>query len=132
MLDSCAMRLIARRIGGALVILFLVSLTVFAISLLMGGDAAEAILGQSATPEAVAGLRAVMHLDQPAYLRYLIWLGGLLRGDPGTSVVTGLPVADLIAPRLAKSLQLAGLTALVSVPVALALGIVAAVWRGSS
>ena len=114
-----------------MVILLLVSLTVFAISLLMGGDAAEAILGQSATPEAVAGLRAVMHLDQPAYLRYLIWLGGLLRGDPGTSVVTGLPVADLIAPRLAKSLQLAGLTALVSVPVALALGIVAAVWRGS-
>jgi peptide/nickel transport system permease protein len=131
MSDGWAMRLIAQRVGGALLILFLVSLAVFAISLLMGGDAAEAILGQSATPEAVAGLRAAMHLDQPAHLRYLTWLSGLLRGDPGISLVTGLPVADLIAPRLAKSLELAGLTALVSVPVALTLGIVAAVWRGS-
>ena len=93
----------------------------------MEGDAAEAILGQSATPEAVAGLRTAMHLDQPACLRYLSWLTGLLRGDPGTSLVTGLPVGDLHRAAAAQLVALAGLTALVSVPVALTLGIVAAV-----
>jgi peptide/nickel transport system permease protein len=123
--------LIARRIGAAGVTLLLVSLAVFAVSLMMGGDAAEAILGQSATPQALAGLRAAMHLDQPAAARYLGWAGGILRGDPGRSLVTGLPIGGMIAPRLANSLLLAGLTALVSVPVALLLGILAAVRRGS-
>lgn len=131
MMDGWAFRLIARRIGGALLTLFLVSLVVFSISLLMGGDAAEAILGQSATPEALAGLRSAMHLDQPSYLRYTTWLAGLLEGNPGTSLITGAPVWQLVGPRLASSLQLAGLTALVSVPVALFLGIIAAVKRGT-
>ncbi|TPG47137.1 ABC transporter permease [Sphingomonas glacialis] len=125
-------RLIAGRIASAVFTLFLVSLAVFAVSLLMGGDAAEAILGQSATPEALAGLRASMHLDQPAPQRYLGWLIGLLHGDPGTSLVTGRPIGGMIAPRLANSLLLAGLTALVSVPVALTLGILAAVKRGGT
>ncbi|GAA0337426.1 ABC transporter permease [Sphingomonas oligophenolica] len=124
-------RLIARRIFSAVGTLLLVSLAVFGLSLLMGGDAAEAILGQSATPEALAGLRIAMHLDQPAPVRYLSWLGGLLTGNPGESLVTGLPVAEMIGPRLASSMLLAGLTALVSVPVALFLGIAAAVKRGS-
>lgn len=128
--DSLA-RMIARRIGSALVTLLLVSLVVFGVSLLMGGDAAEAILGQSATPEALAGLRQAMHLNDPAWQRYLSWLGGLLTGNPGASLVTGLPVSAMIGPRLANSLALAGLTALVSVPVALALGILAAVKRGT-
>ncbi|MCJ2182946.1 ABC transporter permease [Novosphingobium sp. 1949] len=129
--DRWLLALVARRIGGALLTLFLVSLAVFSISLLMGGDAAEAILGQSATPEALAGLRAAMHLDQPAYLRYLEWARDLLGGDMGTSLITGMPVSATVLPRLASSLQLAGLTALVSVPLALALGILAAVRRGS-
>jgi peptide/nickel transport system permease protein len=97
----------------------------------MGGDAAEAMLGQNATPEALAGLRAAMHLDQPSWQRYLGWLGGLLRGDLGVSLITKLPVSTLLAPRLLASLQLAGLTAAVSVPLALFLGILAAVRRGS-
>jgi peptide/nickel transport system permease protein len=124
-------RLIAGRLLSALGTLLLVSFAVFGVSLLMTGDAAEAILGQSATPQALAGLRAAMHLDQPAPERYLSWLGGLLTGDPGTSLITGLPVATMIGPRLASSLLLAGLTAVVSVPVALVLGIAAAVKRGS-
>ena len=131
MADRWILRLVARRIGGALLTLFFVSLAVFSISLLMGGDAAEAILGQSATPEALAGLRASMNLNAPPYLRYLEWAGGLLRGHLGTSLITGLPIAEMILPRLASSLQLAGLTALVSVPFALTLGIIAAVKRGS-
>jgi peptide/nickel transport system permease protein len=131
MADQKLWRLITWRLLSALGTLLLVSLAVFGVSLLMSGDAAEAILGQSATPQALAGLRAAMHLDQPAPARYLSWLGGLLTGDPGTSLVTGLPVATMIGPRLASSLLLAGLTALVSVPIALLLGISAAVKRGS-
>ncbi len=124
--------LISKRIGVAIGTLLLVSIAVFAVSLLMEGDVAEAILGQSATPEAVAGLRAALHLDQPAYLRYLAWLGGILSGDAGRSLVTGLPVSDLLAARLPNSLLLAGLTALFSIPIALTLGIAAAVKRGSA
>lgn len=125
-------RLIGRRVLSALVTMLCVSVAIFGLSLMMGGDAAEAILGQSATPEALAGLRAAMHLDLPAWRRYLEWLGGLVTGDPGVSLVTGLPVAAMIGPRLVHSLVLAGLTALVSVPVALTLGILAAVKRGSA
>ena len=131
MADRKLWLLIVRRVLSALGTLLLVSLAVFGLSLLMGGDAAEAILGQSATPEALAGLRIAMHLDQPAPVRYISWLGGLLTGNPGRSLVTGLPVAEMIGPRLASSMLLAGLTAFVSVPIALFLGIAAAVKRGS-
>ena len=124
--------LIARRIAVALGTMMLVSFAVFATSLLIEGDVAEAILGQSATPQAVAGLRAAMHLDQPAWARYLTWLGGIFTGDAGTSLVTGTPVSELIGVRLGNSLTLAGLTALVSVPVALTLGILSAVKRGTA
>ena len=124
--------LIARRVAVALGTMMLVSFAVFATSLLIEGDVAEAILGQSATPQAVAGLRAAMHLDQPAWARYLTWLGGIFTGDAGTSLVTGTPVSELIGVRLGNSLTLAGLTALVSVPVALTLGILSAVKRGTA
>ena len=72
-----------------------------------------------------------MGLDVPAHQRYLGWLGGLVRGDLGVSSTTQLPVAELIASRLPNSLLLAAVTALFSVPIALTLGISAAVWRGS-
>lgn len=124
--------LIARRVGVALGTMMLVSFAVFATSLLIEGDVAEAILGQSATPQAVAGLRAAMHLDQPAWVRYLTWLAGIFTGDAGTSLVTGTPVSELVGVRLGNSLTLAGLTALVSVPIALTLGILSAVKRGSA
>ena len=126
---------VARLIGWRLLVacgtMMLVSVAVFATSLLIEGDVAEALLGQSATPQAVAGLRAAMHLDQPAWARYAAWLAGLLHGDAGASLVTGTPISALIGSRLGNSLTLAGLTALVSVPFALTLGIVAAVKRGT-
>ena len=132
MTPSPVLLLIGRRVLVALGTMVLVSLAVFATSLLIEGDVAEAILGQSATPQALAGLRAAMYLDQPAWSRYLGWLGGLLHGDPGTSLVTGTPIGELIGARLGNSLTLAGLTALVSVPVALTLGILSAVKRGTA
>ncbi|TAK99114.1 MAG: ABC transporter permease [Rhodospirillaceae bacterium] len=123
--------LIARRLGTAVVTLLLVSVVVFTISSLLPGDAAEETLGRNATPEAVAALRTKLGLDQPAHLRYLHWLGGLLSGNPGQSMANNLPVKDVIASRLPKSLLLAGLTTIVSVPLALLIGILSAMYRGS-
>ncbi|WP_454733565.1 MULTISPECIES: ABC transporter permease [Cupriavidus] len=125
------LRLLARRIGLALVSLLAVSAIVFAITAVLPGDAAQEQLGQDATPEALAALRAQMGLDVPAPQRYVHWLGNLVRGDAGESLVTHMPVSETIGSRLPLSLLLAGLTALISVPVALTLGILAAVYRGT-
>ena len=125
------LRLIATRLAIGLLTLWIVSVLVFGATALLPGDVAEAVLGQAATQEAVAGLRAALHLDQPGWWRYLLWLGGLLRGDPGRSLVNHLPVTSLIGSRLPNSLLLAALTAAFSVPLALTLGITAAVKRGS-
>jgi peptide/nickel transport system permease protein len=131
-MNATMARLVAGRLGTSLLTLLVVSIVVFAITELLPGDVAEVVLGQSATPEAVAGLRAALHLDQPAYLRYLHWLLGLVSGDPGRSLVNDEPVAALIGSRLPNSLLLAAATTVVSVPIALTLGITAAMWRGSA
>ena len=73
-----------------------------------------------------------MNLDQPAVLRFFLWLQSLATGDLGVSYVNNIPVADLIGARLVNSLELAGITAVISVPVALTLGITAAILRGSA
>lgn len=123
--------LVIQRIALACVSLFAVSALVFAITAVLPGDAAEEQLGQEATTEAVAALRVQMGLDVPAPQRYLRWLAGLASGDLGVSSASQAPVAKLIASRLPNSLLLAGMTALFSVPIALILGVSAAVWRGS-
>ncbi len=125
------LRLVAARVALGVVSLFIVSIAVFGITALLPGDVAQTLLGQSATPEAVAGLRHAMGLDQPAWLRFAHWLGGLLVGDPGMSLVNNVPVARLIGSRLPNSLLLAGTTAAVSVPIALFIGISSAMFRGS-
>lgn len=128
---SPTLLLVARRIGAAALTLLLVSMVVFTISSLLPGDAAQEALGQSATPEAVAALRTQLGLDQPAHLRYLRWLAGLLTGDLGQSMANSLPVREIIADRLPKSLLLAGMAAVVSVPIALSIGVLSAMYRGS-
>jgi peptide/nickel transport system permease protein len=125
------LKLLAQRVAMALVSLLAVSAIVFAITSVLPGDAAQEQLGQDATPEALSALRAQMGLDVPAPERYARWLGGLFRGDLGTSVTTQMPVGELVASRLPNSLLLAAVTALFSVPIALTLGISSAVWRGS-
>ena len=124
-------RLLLTRIAMAVLTLFIVSIVVFAITNLLPGDAAEESLGQAATPETVAALRAQFGLDPPAPVRYLRWLAHILRGDAGTSLVSGQPITEMIGKRLPNSLVLAGATALVSVPLALTLGILSAMYRGS-
>jgi peptide/nickel transport system permease protein len=106
-------------------------MVVFTISSLLPGDAAQETLGQSATPEQVAALRAQLGLNEPGPQRYVHWLVGLATGDPGTSMANSMPVRELIGGRLPKSLFLAGLAAAVSVPVALSIGILSAMFRGS-
>ena len=123
--------LIAQRLGIALITLIIVSFAVFFATALLPGDVAQILLGQAATPEAVAGLREAMGLNEPAIYRFLSWLAGLLTGDLGTSYVNNMPVTQLIGDRLVSSLRLAGVTTLFTVPIALSLGIGAAMARGS-
>ena len=123
-------RLILHRVAAALLTLFLVSGVVFTISGLLPGDAAQEVLGQSATPEQIAALRHEIRLDQPAVTRYVHWLVAIVSGDPGTSYVANLPVREIISSRLPNTLLLAGITAVVSVVIALTIGIASAINRG--
>nr|WP_175800178.1 ABC transporter permease [Burkholderia anthina] len=123
--------LIGRRIAVTALTLLIVSAIIFTITNLLPGDAAQAALGQSATPETVAALRQQFGLDMPAHVRYAHWLVGLLHGDFGQSLSGDMPVSEMIGTRLPKSLTLAAITTAVSVPIALLLGILAAVKRES-
>ncbi|OWV72738.1 ABC transporter permease [Rhizobium sp. R339] len=123
--------LISSRLLVALITLVIVSFAVFFATTMLPGDTATILLGQAATPEAVEGLRKAMHLDEPAFLRFLHWLSGLLAGDLGTSYANDMPISQLIGGRFANTMKLAGVTALFSVPIALTLGITAAMLRGS-
>lgn len=132
-------RTILQRLGLGVLTLFVVSLVIFISVQFLPGDFAQSVLGQGATPETTAALRAELGLDKGPVPRYLDWVGGVLQGDLGNSFSgrSGVggdrsrPVADLIGPRLANTLFLAGVTALIAVPLALALGVVAALKRGS-
>lgn len=124
------LRMIVARIGVAVMTLFLVSLIIFVITNLLPGDAAQELLGQTATPAQIAALRHEMGLDRPAPVRFGLWLAGLAGGDAGMSMVTNMPVSAVIAERLPNSLLLAAIAALVSVPFALSAGILSAVNRG--
>ncbi|SOC82610.1 peptide/nickel transport system permease protein [Ensifer adhaerens] len=123
--------MIGKRLILSLITLLIVSFAVFFATNMLPGDTAAILLGQAATPEAVAGLRHAMHLDEPALLRFLRWLTGVLTGDLGTSYANNMPIAQLIGYRFVNTMELAGITALVAVPLALTLGITAAVMRGS-
>ncbi len=123
--------LIAQRLGIAVITLIIVSFAVFFATEMLPGDVAQVLLGQAATEEAVAALREAMGLDRPAVLRFIDWMAGLATGDFGISYVNDIAVAELISGRLMNSLRLAAIVTLVSVPISLALGIGAAMWRGS-
>jgi peptide/nickel transport system permease protein len=131
-MNSTIVKLIAGRIASGLASLLAVSAVVFAITAVLPGDAAEEKLGQDATPEAVAALRKEMGLDRSPVLRYVDWLRGIAKGDAGKSVVTGMPVGEAVASRLPASLLLAAVTTAFAVPVALGLGILCALRRGSA
>jgi peptide/nickel transport system permease protein len=130
-MNSTIARLVIGRLGIGVLTLLIVSLVVFFLTSLLPGDAVQEQLGQEATPEALAALRAQLGLDLPVHLRYVNWLGGLITGNPGISLVNGMAVDEMIAGRLPNTLSLAAVTALVSVPLALTIGILSAMYRGS-
>ena len=130
---------VLQRLGLGVLTLFFVSIIIFSSIEFLPGDFTQAILGQTATEDTVAAFRRELGLDQPAYLRYFDWIGSIMTGDLGNSfsgrassgVDRSRPVVDLIAPRLSNTLFLAIMTAIIAVPVALFLGITAALYRGS-
>jgi len=130
---------VIQRLALGLLTLFFVSVLIFSAVEFLPGDFTEAVLGQAATQETVAAFRRELGLDQPAYVRYVDWIVGVLQGDFGTSfsgraasgVDRSREVVDLVAPRLMNTLFLATMTAVVAVPLALLLGITAALWRNS-
>jgi peptide/nickel transport system permease protein len=126
---------VARRVGAAILTLLAVSILVFAATEILPGDAASAILGRTASPENVAELRERMGLDQPAPERYLEWLGGLLQGDLGNSAAGYAqggerPIWDDVKGKIGNTFVLAAITALVMIPLALVLGVAAALRAG--
>ncbi len=129
------LKTVLQRLGLGLVTLFVVSIVIFAAIEMLPGDFAKAILGQAATPETVAAFQKEIGLDKPPHLRYLNWIGGILQGDFGSSFSARgdyrRQVIDIIGPRLKNTLFLASITALISVPLALALGLLAALYRNS-
>ncbi|MEZ5931841.1 MAG: ABC transporter permease [Alphaproteobacteria bacterium] len=124
-------RIVGQRLLLGLLTLFVVSIIIFLAVELLPGDIAQEILGQSATPETVAAFRRQLGLDLPPYIRYFQWLGGILQGDFGQSLANKRQIAELIGARLGNTLFLAGLAAIISVPLSLALGILAALYRNS-
>lgn len=113
---------VIRRLLLGLLVLFMVSIVVFAATQALPGDPARAILGRSATPESLAALRLKLHLDQPVFTQYWTWLTGLLRGDLGTSLAAQEPVTTLLGPRLVNSSVLVAVSAVVSIPLSVAIG----------
>ena len=129
-MSGAILGLVARRIGLGLLLLLAVSVLIFVGTQILPGDVAQSILGQSATPTALENLRRDLGLDQPAWARYLDWLGGVLTGDLGTSLTSRQDIAASIGPRLKNTLFLAGVAAILSVPLAIFLGLLAVRYRG--
>lgn len=123
--------MIAKRLALGVVTLVAISIIIFASIEMLPGDIAQEILGQSATPESVAAFRAELGLDRPAVERYLDWAGGILQGDFGKSLASGREASDLIASRIMNTLFLAVYAAAISVPLAITLGLLAALYRNS-
>jgi peptide/nickel transport system permease protein len=118
-----------RRIGFIILTLFLASIIIFAATQLLPGDVAQVMLGQFATPEAVANLRVQLGLNRPAYVQYFDWLGRFLMGDWGQSMVSREPVRPLVLARMRNSAMLAALALAFYVPVGILLGVIAALKR---
>lgn len=125
------LKLIGLRLLAGLAMLLVVSMLIFIGIQLLPGNAATAILGQTATPQAVAALNQQLGLDQPALSRYLAWLAGVLHGDFGQSFTSREAIAPVLIDRLTNTLSLALFTAIVAVPLALVIGFISARYHGS-
>jgi peptide/nickel transport system permease protein len=121
---------IARRVLQLIPITFGLAAVIFLLIHAVPGDPARDMLGQRATPLAVAQLRHAWHLDEPIWTQFVYYLGRLVQGDFGTSIYYQVPVSDLLASRMPETLLLAFCSMLLSVVVAVPLAVVAVVFRG--
>lgn len=124
------LRFLARRLLLTVPVLLGVATLVFSLIHLIPGDPVRAMLGEAASDGEVADVRRQLGLDRPLAAQYGDFLRGAVRGDLGTSLRTGMPVAGLIAERLPATLELAVAAMLCALVIALPLGVVAAVWHG--
>ena len=133
---NSVLRTVVQRLSLGLLSLFAVSVIIFSTLVFLPGGYAENILGQGATPETVAQFKHEIGVDRPAVVRYVEWITGVVHGDFGNSY-SGLagkikrPVTGVIAPRLYNTFFLAAMTAIIAVPLALILGLLAALYRNS-
>ena len=125
------LKMVAQRLALGLLTLFVVSLIIFFAVEMLPGDVCQEILGQFQTPETVAACRRELNLNLPMYERYWTWLVGILQGDMGRSLANQREISELIGARLGNTLFLALVAAIMSVPVALVLGVLAALYRNS-
>lgn len=119
------LKLVAQRIALGLLLLIAASILIFVGTSILPGDVAQSILGQTATPEALANMRRELGLNEPVLTRYFSWLGGFLQGDLGTALTNGRDIAESLGGRLKNTLFLAFWAALISVPIAIFLGLLA-------
>ncbi|MBX3454184.1 ABC transporter permease [Ferrovibrio sp.] len=126
------LKIVAKRVMTTVPVMFLVTLLVFSLLYLSPGDPAVLFAGDQATPEQIAQIRSRMGLDQPFHIQFGTWLWNLAHGDLGVSLVSNVPVTNLIAQRLEPTLSLTILTLLWSVSVAVPLAVLAAAKRGSA
>lgn len=119
------LKLVAQRVALGLMLLLAASILIFGGTMMLPGDVAQQILGQSATPESLANLRESLGLNDPPITRYFQWLGGFLQGDLGTALTNGRDIAESIGSRLGNTLFLAFWAAVISVPLAIFLGLLA-------
>ncbi len=123
------LKLVAQRVALGILLLFAASILIFAGTMMLPGDVAQQILGQGATPENLANMRERLGLNDPPVTRYFQWLGGVLQGDLGVALTNGRDIAESLSSRLYNTLFLAFWAALISVPLAIFLGLVAVRFR---
>jgi peptide/nickel transport system permease protein len=122
-------KIILRRLALGLLTLLLVSVLVFAATQALPGDTATAILGRDATPDRVKVVREQLGLNRPAAAQYITWLGGVVRGNLGDSLVAQQPVTKVIGGRVRNSAALVLIAALVSIPLSIVIGSLAGLLR---
>src|SRR4051794_20503096 len=121
--------LLLTRLGWGVFSVLAVAVIVYAATLVLPGDAAQAILGQQATPDRLAMLREQLGLNKSAWTGFVDWFSGIFRGDLGTSLSSRQPVTELLAPKLLNSATLIVVAAVVSVTIGVTLGALTAARR---
>lgn len=121
-----------RRLFTLIPTLVFVSMLIFSLQQLLPGDPALVLAGEDPSPEAIAHIRAKLHLDDPLPVRYGYWIAGVLQGDLGESARTHQPVLELILQKLPVTIELALLALLIALVISIPAGIVSAVYKGSA